>query len=241
MQCREVSTVSWMLKIHGLRVGVVWLCNHYSDFACQSTACIWVWWESNVAKWVSRAITKGRGMAEHGLAQKAWAVLGSFTEGRLAVPQPWGAQGTRGVTGLPSRTAWGPTWRGRPGMEGEPCMYPHLWLIPGTTVCREMISQALGMGTRDDCHPGSSSGWKGGDLCPHCCPVSCAERTHDHMVSAAGSHFWGPVEGAFSLKQCSARFRETAVSEDEEKEGSRGASLHIFGSIKTLTRTHALS
>lgn len=50
-----------------------------------------------MAKRVSRAITEGRGMAEHRLAQKAWAVLGSFTEGRLAVPQPRGAQGTRWV------------------------------------------------------------------------------------------------------------------------------------------------
>lgn len=93
-----------MLKTHGLHVGGVWLCN-YSDFAFQGAACIWVWWESTVGERVSRAITKGSGVAGHRLAQKAWAVLGSFTEGRLAVPQRWGVHGTWWVTGLPPRTA----------------------------------------------------------------------------------------------------------------------------------------
>ena len=60
-----------------------------------------VWWESNVGERWSGPSPK----AVVWLAQKAWAVLGSFTEGRLAVPQPRGAQGTRGVTGLPPRTA----------------------------------------------------------------------------------------------------------------------------------------
>lgn len=55
-------------------------------------------------------------MAGHGLAQKAWAVLGSFTEGRLAVPQRWGAHGTWWVTAcLPDCVS---PHEGRPGIGG---------------------------------------------------------------------------------------------------------------------------
>ena len=218
MHCRKVSSVSWVLKTHGLHVGGVWFCNHYSDFAFQGAACIWVWWESNVGERVVRAITKGSGVAKHGLAQKAWAVLGSFTEGRLAVPQPRGAQGTRRVTGLPPRTAWGPTWRGRPGMEGEPYRYLHLWLILGTPVSRETILQALGTGTGDDCHPGSSPGWRGGDFCPDCCPLSCTEkensRPHDPSSGQPLLRAWGrslffkTMLPAFQGNFCLWRWRE---------------------------------